>query len=302
MPLYTTLRVCSEHTYSDWNHSHAAPSKDSSSQPLSRAARSRASAFSNALRARNSSRSSASPVAPPAEDTSTCSMRGCVATAKGPTTSLFTGTSRKPSTFTPSDSKHCSTSRRASAACWSSSGRKSMPTPCLPSSICGQHSCRSSSKGISHMMPAPSPESLSAEHPPRCSMQPQALMALEMTSCSRTPSRRAISPTPHASRSAKSVSASTAPVPFAMHLTARRAGADDVGGRAHEERRIVPALHSRSRSRRRSRAVAARGAAGEATRRLRLRLQALGAAAAAVFVIVIVIVFAFSIVGPLAPS
>ena len=65
--------------------------------------------------------------------------------------------------------------------------------------------------GMLHMMPAPSPESSSAEHAPRCSMQPSAVSASATVLCVRSPFSDAMKPTPQASLSSKIWFMSTAP-------------------------------------------------------------------------------------------
>ena len=65
--------------------------------------------------------------------------------------------------------------------------------------------------------PTPSPESLSAEHAPRCSMHPTAVNESLIVLCVRSPLREAMKPTPHASCSSNNCVLSTAPPSYVGH-------------------------------------------------------------------------------------
>ena len=114
MPLYTTVRAEREQAY-----------RSSSAKPSAAAARSRD------LRATYSFRSRSSPARPPAA-TSTCSTPGIEERAVSPRQPGRTGTSRHPSTETPSAPITRSTSSFARPRAGASRGRKSMPTPYVP--------------------------------------------------------------------------------------------------------------------------------------------------------------------------
>ena len=171
-----------------------------------------AAAFSAVLRATYNLRSSSSPVAPP---TKTCSITGSVSRAILPTTVLSTGTTRHPSTTRPSLTMLFSNNSLPFAACFLSWGRNTMPTPEEPSAnpaiAFSSHHFPSIFHGIVHMIPAPSPESSSALHAPRCSMHPSAMSESVIVLCVLKPFKEATNPTPHASRSSKICSRSTAP-------------------------------------------------------------------------------------------
>mmetsp|Transcript_2839 Transcript_2839/g.9214 ORF Transcript_2839/g.9214 Transcript_2839/m.9214 type:complete len:265 (-) Transcript_2839:209-1003(-) len=162
----------------------------------------------------NSLRSSSSSVAPP-PPTSTCLMTGSVSFAMRPTTDASTGTSLHPSTASPSASIAAFKISIDFAACFVSWGRNTMPTPEDPSanpSIPFSAAYFSKSfHGTFVMIPAPSPESSSALHAPRCSMHPSAVSASWTVLCVRSPLSDAMNPTPHASDSSRSCSLSTTP-------------------------------------------------------------------------------------------
>mmetsp|Transcript_22031 Transcript_22031/g.48086 ORF Transcript_22031/g.48086 Transcript_22031/m.48086 type:complete len:207 (-) Transcript_22031:201-821(-) len=160
-----------------------------------------------------SSRSSSSPTWPGLPSMYTCQMRGWVTLANLPTTSFFTGTWRQPRTLRPSLVATSSKIFLHSASSLSSLGRNSMPTPVVASLRLG-FSFLSSFQGIWVINPAPSPESSSAEHAPRCSMHPKAVRACSTTLWLLTFFRLAMKPTPQASLSCRMVSRSAA-----WHLT-----------------------------------------------------------------------------------
>mmetsp|Transcript_956 Transcript_956/g.4049 ORF Transcript_956/g.4049 Transcript_956/m.4049 type:complete len:266 (-) Transcript_956:908-1705(-) len=151
----------------------------------------------------------------PAPSTRICSCTGHVIFASGPTTELSTGTARQPSTLRPSATQLASRIFFASAALAPSVGNITIPTaeepsenPLIPFAA---HHLSKSFHGMCVMTPTPSPESLSAEHAPRCSMHPTAIKESFTVLCVRSPFNEAMKPTPHASCSSKSCVLSTAP-------------------------------------------------------------------------------------------
>lgn len=100
-----------------------------------------------------------------------------------------------------------------------------MPTAAEPSLTPGTPALSAQAEMIAHgiwvISPAPSPESSSAEHPPRCSMQPSAVSAWETTLWERSARVLATNPTPHASFSSSSWLLSTAPPTYAGYAAAR---------------------------------------------------------------------------------
>lgn len=94
----------------------------------------------------------------------------------------------------------------ADAARASSLGRNTCPTPEWVSSRsgkpCSLNHFLKSPQGMEVITPAPSPESLSAPHPPRCSIHPKDVRASLTILWDASFLRLAMYPTPHASRSA----------------------------------------------------------------------------------------------------
>mmetsp|Transcript_31685 Transcript_31685/g.53238 ORF Transcript_31685/g.53238 Transcript_31685/m.53238 type:complete len:255 (+) Transcript_31685:1445-2209(+) len=148
----------------------------------------------------------------------TCSMIGCVAFANFPTTSRFRGILRQPTTFSPSAKNVLITISLACLALASSFGKNTFPAP-EHSSLYATFSASAhfaiTFQGICTITPAPSPESSSAEHPPRCSMQPSPVRACWITLWLLSPARLAMMPTPHPSRSARILSMSATGTTFA---------------------------------------------------------------------------------------
>mmetsp|Transcript_27015 Transcript_27015/g.66242 ORF Transcript_27015/g.66242 Transcript_27015/m.66242 type:complete len:288 (-) Transcript_27015:145-1008(-) len=198
-----------------------------------------AAAFSAVLRARYSLRSSSSPAAP---FTITITMVGSVAAAMRPTTALFTGTSRHPSTLRPSAAMDFSRISLLCAACAGSCGKNTMPTPeepsVNPSILLSAANLLSTFQGMLHMMPAPSPESSSALHAPRCSMHPSAMSASVTVLCVRRPLRLAMNPTPHASDSSSSCSLSTTPPVYGARAMASTTVLERAAAAGASERRL----------------------------------------------------------------
>ena len=79
---------------------------------------------------------------------------------------------------------------------------KIIPTPHVLSFSAG-NSFWSSAQGMRVISPAPSPEMLSDEHAPRCSMHPSAVRAWETVSCFISFFRLAMNPTCKKSMSEK---------------------------------------------------------------------------------------------------
>mmetsp|Transcript_24635 Transcript_24635/g.63128 ORF Transcript_24635/g.63128 Transcript_24635/m.63128 type:complete len:249 (+) Transcript_24635:167-913(+) len=184
MPLYTMVRV----------------EQLQKKRSVARSPRRSSASDSIPLRARYNSRSRASPVRPSGLSRNTCLMRGWVIFAKRPTTLWSTGTSRHATSLRPSFLATSSMRAIDFFSASSSLGRKTMPTPVV-SGFSSGISFLKKSHGIWVITPAPSPESLSALHAPRCSMHPSACSDLVTTSWVATLFRDAIKPTPQASRS-----------------------------------------------------------------------------------------------------
>lgn len=95
----------------------------------------------------------------------------------------------------------------ASSMEFSSCGRKTIPTPVFVlsrgASPCLLAQSLNKSHGIPLISPEPSPESLSAPQPPRCSMQPRATRASRTILNEGSFFKFATNPTPQAPRSDK---------------------------------------------------------------------------------------------------
>ena len=136
-------------------------------------------------------------------------MIGSAMRASSPSDSLSCGTSRQPSTCSPRFAACASKIACAASASSSACGRKVIATAQFADGLpCSAPSASSSSHGTAVSTPAPSPDTPSPPHPPRCSMQPRAVSVRAMVSWRRRPLRSAMKPTPHASRSSTSASGS----------------------------------------------------------------------------------------------
>ncbi len=143
------------------------------------------------------------------EATNSCSMCGIQPSAVAPTSapSGSMGTSRQPSTVSPSSTAMASTSSRAAARATASCGRKQMPAAKVlaPSAAGGGSSkpttSRNSSTGSWIRMPAPSPLLGSAPAAPRCSRCSKATSPSTTMACERRPWISVIMATPQESDS-----------------------------------------------------------------------------------------------------
>ena len=102
-----------------------------------------------------------------------CVIKGSFSLASLPKTSSITGTFLQPQEFNPKDSASCSHIFFAKSLFFKSLGMKIIPIPDDLGSHCSaiSQTFLKYGHGISHKIPAPSPESLSPPQPHLCSIQ-----------------------------------------------------------------------------------------------------------------------------------
>ena len=120
--------------------------------------------------------------------------------ASAPIDESLTGTSRQPSSRSPSDSTIFSTPSQASRASSAPCGRNAMPVAYAPSAGSSKSTLsRRKRSGTCSMMPAPSPVLGSAPAAPRCSRLTSAMIALSTRSRLRRPYMSTTNATPQES-------------------------------------------------------------------------------------------------------
>ena len=121
--------------------------------------------------------------------------------ALSPTRLLSLGTSRQPSSVTPSSSITCAIRLRIVSRSRSSRGRNTSPAPYEPASgSVNGTALRKNVSGVWIMMPAPSPVFASHPQAPRCSRLIRTSSALRTIAFDRRPLMSTTKPTPQASR------------------------------------------------------------------------------------------------------
>mmetsp|Transcript_24034 Transcript_24034/g.49240 ORF Transcript_24034/g.49240 Transcript_24034/m.49240 type:complete len:217 (-) Transcript_24034:172-822(-) len=161
--------------------------------------------------------------------TTTCSMCGTVSEEASPSTFGFTGTVRQPTTSNALALAASSTNFLAALRFTGSWSRKIMPSPSgsprSKAAFTSGISAFSKSQGTSVSNPLPSPDTLSEEQAPRCSMQPSAPRARSITSWLPGFPGWAMKPTPQASRSStRDRAPSCTPAPNLPSLESRWKG------------------------------------------------------------------------------